>query len=836
MSDSRGGPASDFTNFSTPRVSEIKRGRRRREAALDTAVAAAPYSTQIADATPEHSPSTMPKKVKKFIDKKNAVTYALMARPGDEDEMEPPPSSKDSMLSGVSARTTRSTKSDGAQVWMRKDNNHHARDVMAEAVDDGSVFNDAMTETMSQMSGMSQWSNVTWVMGPNGPVPRRERLSREKRRELRELGFDPNEGYDYTRHLRQVGEGGGTMFVPTRKDHVKGIRERDGEVAEHKLTAGGSGKKGTDSELVYLKEDVERDGDAARAINDERSDTAQARAASEEDERWTHERVKAVTREKVYVAKDTSAANAVVARAVRARPKGGASAKELDDMIDTMEAAELAADEELPNLDDEFGDGGLGDLQDDFILQAMLGDGEAVADAHDERHFPPVVLRYDETEVERQLEAIEEELEEEALEEEEEELAANGGFFGYGKRGPGSDAGTDRDEDFDEQDWDAADQALAQRRRDGPGATLRDLDEQFEALAMGYDSDEIGELDDDDPRIFGHAELDRFGHVMEEFRRDHVHRETYKTAADILEDGADVPDIDEEEGAEEGSDDGEYGRPLVGPAKAKEFRVTEEDVEDARGAMIAMRKRAGLPMPEHLAREMTLGDGTAGLGADDEVARRYELVEEGEGVGDDSIDAVKREIAYLNVEDKDDTWDVETVVSTFNNWENHPAEIDVGPALNKPKKKRGKPNVGAAEGGGDGAANVIRLSEVNGLPVDYVQSRRGKGRGGNGLTAANLAAIGEAAEGEWGSDEGDEEDEEFEGTDFGGEEWRSNIRRKGETAEEKKARKAAVKLGRREARAAKKGLKTTFKQEQAEMSKKRPTGDVRQGLSVRVID
>ena len=45
-----------------------------------------------------------------------------------------------------------------------------------------------------------------------------------------------------------------------------------------------------------------------------------------------------------------------------------------------------------------------------------------------------------------------------------------------------------------------------------------------------------------------------------------------------------------------------------------------------------------------------------------------------------------------------------------------------------------------------------------------------------------------------------------------------------------------MKLGRREARAAKKGLKTTFKQEQAEMSKKRPTGDVRQGLSVRVID
>ena len=64
----------------------------------------------------------------------------------------------------------------------------------------------------------------------------------------------------------------------------------------------------------------------------------------------------------------------------------------------------------------------------------------------------------------------------------------------------------------------------------------------------------------------------------------------------------------------------------------------------------------------------------------------------------------------------------------------------------------------------------------------------------------------------------------------------AGVAKKPLTAEEKKARKAAVKLGRREARAAKKGLKTTFKQEQAEMSKKRPTGDVRQGLSVRVIE
>ena len=157
--------------------------------------------------------------------------------------------------------------------------------------------------------------------------------------------------------------------------------------------------------------------------------------------------------------------------------------------------------------------------------------------------------------------------------------------------------------------------------------------------------------------------------------------------------------------------------------------------------------------------------------------------------------------------------------------------------LNLEKKKNREVKVGA-DPGAEGAVNVIRLSDTNGLPVDYVQSRRGKGRGGNGLTAANLAAIGEGDEDDDGSDSGGEYDDE--GGDFGGsefgEDWRSNIRRKGETPEEKKARKAAVKLGRKDARAAKKGLKNTFKQEQAEMSKKRPTGDVRQGLSVRIID
>ena len=95
------------------------------------------------------------------------------------------------------------------------------------------------------------------------------------------------------------------------------------------------------------------------------------------------------------------------------------------------------------------------------------------------------------------------------------------------------------------------------------------------------------------------------------------------------------------------------------------------------------------------------------------------------------------------------------------------------------------------------------------------------------LTADNLAIITEGddrggggeggpgsdddSEGEW--EEYDEDGDDGEGDGEGGaafgEEWRQNIRRKGETPEEKRARKAAVKAGRRDARAAKKGLKQT---------------------------
>ena len=56
----------------------------------------------------------------------------------------------------------------------------------------------------------------------------------------------------------------------------------------------------------------------------------------------------------------------------------------------------------------------------------------------------------------------------------------------------------------------------------------------------------------------------------------------------------------------------------------------------------------------------------------------------------------------------------------------------------------------------DGGASMIRLSEQNGLPVDYITSRaaRGKGHGGSKLTAENLAAVAEGGEGGEGDEVG----------------------------------------------------------------------------------
>lgn len=154
-------------------------------------------------------------------------------------------------------------------------------------------------------------------------------------------------------------------------------------------------------------------------------------------------------------------------------------------------------------------------------------------------------------------------------------------------------------------------------------------------------------------------------------------------------------------------------------------------------------------------------------------------------------------------------FDAETIVSTFTNTENHPKVLD------------------------DDQAPVIRLSRKTGIPIVRRQRKRRDGAGGD------IDTVDESEEGAGGagagSDEEDYEDDDGRGSHASGVRHSpialpGEARNKKETAEEKRARKAAVKAARREARAAKKSLKSAFKEE--ERRQRKVKGPSRVGASV----
>ena len=123
-------------------------------------------------------------------------------------------------------------------------------------------------------------------------------------------------------------------------------------------------------------------------------------------------------------------------------------------------------------------------------------------------------------------------------------------------------------------------------------------------------------------------------------------------------------------------------------------------------------------------------------------------------------------------------WDCESVLSLRSNLDNHPGTIET--PSGRPRKERAPRVPQGDAAGGSGLGGGIRLSSRHGIAVDYLE--RGDGAGAR-----------DAERGRYGEGAG-------------------KAREKGETAEEKRARKAAVKAGKREARASKKELKTLFKQ------------------------
>ncbi|TMW58941.1 hypothetical protein Poli38472_007086 [Pythium oligandrum] len=266
----------------------------------------------------------------------------------------------------------------------------------------------------------------------------------------------------------------------------------------------------------------------------------------------------------------------------------------------------------------------------------------------------------------------------------------------------------------------------------------RALDDAFEKLmAEEYDDDQLGELEDDDPDTRGDVVLE--GALLESIVEDFVN-----VRQEML------------------NDEGKLGNPMRSGNRLKEIL-------------------------EECERERALEEG--------ETEEEEEpTVEEDPQVEQDLRDMFERN-AYLAPRERE-TWDVETIVSTYSNLDNHPTVLREDTSmLKKKKKKKVLPSVdedtlaAAARN-----KSQILLSSKTGMPLGIFESTPKQ---------KERAAKTEAPEGPV-----------------------APKKKSAESKEEKKARKEAVKQQKQQRRQEKKEFKTAFKQEEQRQLSQTQAGKV----------
>lgn len=553
---------------------------------------------------------------------------------------------------------------------------------------------------------------LEWLMEERGLLRKENTLDEKKRHELIELGFD-DDGYDYTQHLKtldDVADGRAQVLQEVgkagdREGGGSGDGDQDGQ-AEQKLII--SQKKIIfDTPGAHIEREKEAEMmKAAKAMEKEGANGVFVKAGKEfvaEDDVAFFDASQLTVMQQVETEDDVTGMMGGVTAFARRRDEQLRQQRdyEISELERLMEEAERETEEEGRVLGD-------GDLLDDFILTA--------------------------TEMQRDLD--EEDGQKDDQEDEDEGSSCCSDSLDWFSDG-GRSSITD---DSQMAPSLAGMKGIKAKKAPGPGSIastywreerhdrknlLSVIDEQFEHLALEYDEEEIGDMDELADDIHGGADVEDFESVLDEFIRDHPRR-------------------------------GDFGDGI----KSKLFLAEEMEKfgfgNDHAALSIQMAKEAIRKM------EAAAADGE----------------------GEDATPAANAhvEIDRRKFQKEENKWDCESILSLRSNLYNHPGTI-TEPSSKPPK--------------------TIKLGK-NGLPVGYGP--------GSGFVSTKLENINEGERSD--DDAGDDEGQVL---------WLKpgtgpNVRKKGETAEEKKARKAAVKAAKRESRATKKEMKVMFAQERTKAS------------------
>jgi protein LTV1 len=610
-------------------------------------------------------------------------------------------------------------------------------------------------------------------------------MTDERRRELVELGF-PDDGYDYLRHVRTLGVGAGSLEGLQGKyqgDEAEQEAEKQAEqqaLATAKKQAaelatraetttallGGKGpakmkETGPVGPAVFMKAAALQQPEADVAVFDavgltvlqptdvdeEATEmmggvTAFSRRKDAEElgaERWDIEELEELMRaleadddlsilEEEEEAEDgEGAAGPSSSAAVSSRPL-------VDDLNKKAKAGVRVKGRVL----------GEGDLLDDFILTATQGPAGGV----------------DDDDSGRQEEGDWSSVEEYSDDEDDNEdglYAGVGSTNGKPPPRPGSIASTYwREERTDRKNL------------------LGVIDERFEQLALEYDEDEIGSMEDeaDAGAIQGFADVSDFDNILNQFLEE---RKASRGGADL-----DVDQEYSEDGEEEdGGDDG-----IAPTAVTIDNGEQQEDGGKVPVKKPVQRRRRGESILKARLEAAGYDDADAEVAITAARAALRRMAEE-EALGiNNTVDVFE-----LRGKEVDPTagWDCESVLSLRSNLYNHPGTIT------EPGRSRKAPPSG-----------LIRLNK-DGIPMGVLPSKYAQRQQDDEEAIAAAAAAAEEKKKAAAA---------------------VTERKKGETAEEKRARKNAVKEMKRDARATKKELKTLYKEETVKAQRRAATAQV----------